>query len=501
MEYLSNIDLFSIGSFSMDLAQLVTIGFLAAVLVFVYWALEKKLFPWYYGMEAISERNRARMRRVTHFALLSFFAVGVIRILEIDFAIINEKIGDLKMSSEELKQFEMDNPDQANDANDIRFIVRISILLEVLVAFIIANLLDLVLGEIVTQRFYRQQQGGKFKGSIGPSALGQSMTRIKWLRPFLYTLVAILFANLTGLTFYEPFPVPMALRDSAVSTINVGRILNALLVFFLICLLFSFVVSFLLKGYYQRRKIDTGSQFAINRLLTYLAYIIGVLLVIQAAGFNLIGIWTGAAALLVGIGIGLQQTFNDLICGIIILFERSVKVGDVIELPGHEVGTVRKIGTRTSVLETRDDIIIFVPNSKLIGDNVTNWSQVERKARFHVQVGVAYGSDTELVKEILIKAAKDHNRVMDSPPPFVRFLNFGDSSLDFDLLFWSRDLMRIEDTKSDIRLAIDAAFRARGVEVPFPQRDLWLRSPVRVQGEKDEGERGEKEEGEKGGKD
>jgi len=154
----------------------------------------------------------------------------------------------------------MANPDKANDANDIRFIVRISILLEVLVAFIIANLLDLVLGEIVTQRFHRQQQGGKFQGSIGPSAIGQDMTRIKWLRPFLYTLVAILFANLTGLTFYEPFPVPLALRDSAVSTINVGRILNAFLVFFLICLLFSFVVSFLLKQdrYPHQRPGNTG---------------------------------------------------------------------------------------------------------------------------------------------------------------------------------------------------------------------------------------------------
>jgi small-conductance mechanosensitive channel len=127
------------------------------------------------------------------------------------------------------------------------------------------------------------------------------------------------------------------------------------------------------------------------------------------------------------------------------------------------------------VVETRDDIIIFVPNSKLIGENVTNWSQVERKARFHVAVGVAYGSDTQLVKEILIKAAKDHNRVQDSPPPFVRFLDFGDSSLNFEVLFWSRDMIRVEDTKSDIRFAIDAAFRARGVEIPFPQRDLWIR--------------------------
>ncbi|MEM9525621.1 MAG: mechanosensitive ion channel domain-containing protein, partial [Bacteroidota bacterium] len=218
-----------------------------------------------------------------------------------------------------------------------------------------------------------------------------------------------------------------------------------------------------------------GSQFAINRLLTYFVYLIGVLLVIQAMGFDLRVIWTGAAALLVGIGIGLQQTFNDLICGIIILFERSVKVGDVVELTGHQVGTVRKVGARTSVVETRDDIIIFVPNSKLIGENVTNWSHVRRTARFHVMVGVAYGSDTELVKKLLLQVAEDHPKIMKSPKPFVRFLDFGSSSLDFDLLFWSRDFIRIENIKSDLRFSIDAAFRANNIEVPFPQRDLWIR--------------------------
>ena len=262
------------------------------------------------------------------------------------------------------------------------------------------------------------------------------------------------------------------------ATITIGRLLYAIIIYYIVRLVLNVVTTLIMRSYYTRSKIDTGSQFAINRLLTYFAYLIGVLLVIQAAGFNLVVIWTGAAALLVGIGIGLQQTFNDLICGVIILFERSVKVGDVVELSGHQVGTVRIIGTRTSVLETRDDIIIFVPNSKLIGENVTNWSQVERKARFHVKVGVAYGSDTELVKNLLLEVAKDHPRVLDSPRPIVRLLDFGDSSLDFDLIFWTRDFVRVEDTRSDLRFAIDAAFRARKVEIPFPQRDVWMRSSI-----------------------
>ncbi|MTB50746.1 mechanosensitive ion channel [Lewinella sp. W8] len=235
-------------------------------------------------------------------------------------------------------------------------------------------------------------------------------------------------------------------------------------------------ITLILNGYYNRRKLDRGQQYAINRLLNYFVYVFGVLLVLQIAGFDLVVLWTGAAALLVGIGIGLQQTFNDLICGIIILFERSVKVGDVVELQGHQVGTVRKIGARTSTVETRDDIIVFVPNSKLIGENVTNWSQVEKKARFHVAVGVAYGSDTKLVREILLDVAKEHPHALDFPKPVVRFLDFGDSALLFDLIFFSRNFVGIEDVKSDIRFAIDDAFRARGVEIPFPQRDVWIRS-------------------------
>ncbi|OAV45794.1 hypothetical protein A3850_004725 [Lewinella sp. 4G2] len=257
--------------------------------------------------------------------------------------------------------------------------------------------------------------------------------------------------------------------------ITVLHVLRAIAIFYAFRLFLKVLTGYFLRSYYTRTKIDVGSQFAINRLLTYLIYLIGVLLIVQAMGFDLLVIWTGAAALLVGIGIGLQQTFNDLICGVIILFERSVKVGDVVELTGHQVGTVRKVGARTSVLETRDDIIIFVPNSKLIGENVTNWSQVSRIARFHVPVGVAYGSDTKLVQETLLKVAKDHRSVLSSPAPSVRFLQFGDSSLDFDLLFYSRDFLRIEDVKSDIRFKIDEAFRAGKIEVPFPQRDLWIK--------------------------
>lgn len=469
MERLSEIILLEYrGLITINLLQVIEIITMALVIGTVYWALSRKLYPWYFGQKTTSNKNQTRTVRVTRFVLLSFFIVVVLRIFNLDYQLIEIPLESLQ----ELKLREQNNQGAANDAPLKEFIVRISTIIKALLAFSVANVLDLVLGEVLTQRFHRKQTQAKKQGMSIPAGTGLP-DRIQWLKPVLYMLAIILIVNDTGLAQYVIFSLPSGQNNPIPFT--VGRLMSAILVFFLVSLLVSFFTTFLLRGYYQRSKIDTGSQFAINRLVTYFAYLIGILLVIQTAGFNLVVIWTGAAALLVGIGIGLQQTFNDLICGIIILFERSVKVGDVLELTGHEVGTVRKIGARTSILETRDDIIIFVPNSKLIGENVTNWSQIERKARFQVTVGVAYGSNTQLVKEILEQVANDHSSILQSPKPFVRFTDFGDSSLNFAVYFWSRDFTRIENVKSDLRFAIDATFRAKGVEIPFPQRDLWIR--------------------------
>ncbi|WP_273446136.1 mechanosensitive ion channel family protein [Neolewinella agarilytica] len=468
MERLRDINLFELEMMSVNLYQVVLIA-LALLGVFVLgWLLLEKLLPLYFHRETTSEQNHGRTRRVIRFVLVSFFLMSVLRILEIDFTFFDGIIQ---------RDYNCD------DCPPVYFTVRISTIVKALVAFIIANVLDLILEEFLTQRYHRSGQVSSTTG--GATAQPIAGDRFKSARPLMYTLALLFVAQDTGAAKFVFHKFNEGLSGEVALTL--GRILYAIAIFFVVKLVLNIFTTLIMRSYYSRSKIDSGSQFAINRLLTYFAYLIGVLLVIQAAGFNLVVIWTGAAALLVGIGIGLQQTFNDLICGVIILFERSVKVGDVVELSGHQVGTVRKIGTRTSVLETRDDIIIFVPNSKLIGENVTNWSQVERKARFHVKVGVAYGSDTELVKNLLLEVAKDHPRVLDSPRPIVRLLDFGDSSLDFDLIFWTRDFVRVEDTRSDLRFAIDAAFRARKVEIPFPQRDVWMRSPTREEELPEEG--------------
>ena len=457
MQLLRDIE-FTLAGFPINAYQLALIGLTVALLYLIGFLLNNRLFRWFYRLDTTSSQNSQRTRQVVRFVLGSILVIATLRILNIDFELYDGAVQNAT----------------TDDGPPVYFSVYISTLVKALAAFVSANVVDLVLEEFFVQLYYRKTN----EDGTPAARKGDIARSFSALRPLLYTVAALYVASDTGISNYSFYDF-LNPQQEVVSQITLANVLQAFATLFAIRLLVNVATGFIMQGYYNRRNVDVGSQFAINRLLTYFVYLIGVLLVIQAMGFDLVVIWTGAAALLVGIGIGLQQTFNDLICGVIILFERSVKVGDVVELSGeHQVGTVRKIGARTSVLETRDDIIIFVPNSKLIGENVTNWSQVKRIARFHVHVGVAYGSDTELVKSTLLDVASSHPRVLQSPASNVRFLDFGDSSLNFDLLFWSRDFLRIEDVKSDIRFAIDQAFRRQKIEIPFPQRDVHIRSSV-----------------------
>jgi small-conductance mechanosensitive channel len=255
---------------------------------------------------------------------------------------------------------------------------------------------------------------------------------------------------------------------------RISNIINAILAFFFIRIILWIILQ-LMIGYYKRQKMDSGSQYAINQLIKYVIYVALILTVIQALGFNLTVVWGGAAALLVGFGLGLQQTFNDLFSGIIIMVEGSVHVGDMVRVKG-EIGMVTKIGIRASEVRLRDDAELIVPNSHLVMDSIANWNHNDQKARFFIKVGVAYGSDTELVRKILLEIVVKHEKVIDSPKPFIRFADFGNSSLDFELHFWTFDVFGVLNTQSDLRFEINKAFREHKIEIPFPQRDLWVRN-------------------------
>jgi len=196
---------------------------------------------------------------------------------------------------------------------------------------------------------------------------------------------------------------------------------------------------------------------------------------LDTIGLKLNVLLAGSAALLVGIGLGLQNTFNDFISGLILLFEGSIRVGDILQVD-NEVVKIKRIGMRTSEAINRNDIVIILPNSLITTNKVINWSHQSKKTRFKIDVGVAYGSDVNLVMDILKKSAFEHPEITDKESIAVLFLDFGNSSLDFRLLFFSSNIFRIEKVKSEIRIIINRKFIENNITIPFRQIDLHLKS-------------------------
>ncbi len=223
------------------------------------------------------------------------------------------------------------------------------------------------------------------------------------------------------------------------------------------------------------KEYDPGQASAYHQIIKYFIIVTAIAAGLEALGIKITFLLAGSAALLVGIGLGLQQLFNDLVCGFIILSEHSIKVNDIIEIEG-EVSQVKRIGLRTSIVETRDGITIIMPNSKIVNEKVTNWSHNKQATRFKVTLGVAYGSNVDLVSETLLKCAARNKLVEKTPGPFVRFIDFGNSSLDFELYFWTVEKFRIEEVKSQLRFQVNRAFIENKIQIPFPQRDLHIRS-------------------------
>lgn len=233
----------------------------------------------------------------------------------------------------------------------------------------------------------------------------------------------------------------------------------------------------IIKKQIRSGRFDEGRGDAFFQILRYVIIVIALFLGLDAVGVKLTLLLAGSAALLVGIGLGLQQIFNDIVSGVLLLFEGTISIGDIVEV-NNIVGKVKRIAIRTSKIETRDRIIIIVPNSKLANDNVINWSHNRVLTRFNVTVGVAYGSDVKLVMQVLQQAAMEHPDVAKNPEPQARFIDFGESSLDFELLFYSSKMFEIEFVRSDIRVIIDRKFRENNVTIPFPQRDLHLKTAI-----------------------
>lgn len=262
------------------------------------------------------------------------------------------------------------------------------------------------------------------------------------------------------------------------TSLTVAHLLAAAVV-----LLVAWVVLRMLRLALMRRwgRDDHGRtrSLAVHQLTSYALWTAAILMALEVMGLHVTFLLAGSAALLVGVGLGIQQTFNDILSGIIILVEGTIKVGDVMEVDGL-VGRVTQINLRTTKVLSRDAILILVPNHKFINENVVNWSHSDMVTRFRITVGVAYGSDARQVQQLIHACAVAHQDVIsDKPenPVVVRLVGFGDSSLDLELLFYSTNIFRIESTKSEIRFAILDTFKQHGISIPFPQRDVHMIAP------------------------
>ena len=247
----------------------------------------------------------------------------------------------------------------------------------------------------------------------------------------------------------------------------------------LFLVLISFVIaSFLLKWIRVlfTRKMDSTDKnkfISVFKFIKYITYIIVVFVVLSLAGINVTPFIAASAALLVGLGLALQELFQDIIGGIFIILDKSLLVGDIIEING-KVGRVVEIKLRTTRALTRDDKIIIIPNHKFITESIYNYTQNHKTTRESVSVGVAYGSDVRKVEKLLLQSVAEQKGVLKTPKPFALFENFGDFSLDFSVYFFITDSFVDPKIKSEIRFRIDALFRENNVTIPFPQRDVHV---------------------------
>jgi potassium-dependent mechanosensitive channel len=257
--------------------------------------------------------------------------------------------------------------------------------------------------------------------------------------------------------------------------ISLTDILSAIFVFVLILGGTRLIQSGLQRGPLAHSRMDSGVQNSLTTLLGYAGLVFAAATALSVAGVDLSNLALIAGALSVGIGFGLQSVVNNFVSGLILLFERPIKVGDWIVTNSGE-GIVKKISVRSTEIETFDRSSIIIPNAELIASTVTNWTHKNNVGRVRIPIGVAYGSDPELVRDVLLKCAEEHPLILLSPPAFVSWEGFGASSLDFDLRCFLADISKGLQVRTELRFAIYKAFKENGIEFPFPQRDVHIRS-------------------------
>lgn len=245
--------------------------------------------------------------------------------------------------------------------------------------------------------------------------------------------------------------------------------LDTLISFIIFITVVVAVIVILKRLIYRSKKLNTAEKFSINKLSRYVIVLLAFIIGLRILGFDITVLLAGYAAVLLGLGFGLQHIFNDFISGIILLLDGSLKVDDIVEV-NERIYRVEEINFRTTTVLGRDENYVILPNSELTGNRVVNWTYNQKSSRFQVDIGVDYATDVLELMEILKTVAKGNQRVLEKPEPFVRFENYGESSLDFSVYFYTFEIFRVENIKSEIRIEIFKALKAKGINIPFPQR-------------------------------
>ncbi|MGE5944458.1 MAG: mechanosensitive ion channel family protein [Flavobacteriales bacterium] len=253
-------------------------------------------------------------------------------------------------------------------------------------------------------------------------------------------------------------------------SISVRDILVVITIIFITTLVLRLVLRIITR---KLPDDDKGKFNVVYGYFRWLIYLIILLITLNGLGVNVTAVFAASAALMIGIGLALQTLFQDIISGVFILLDQTVHVGDIIEIDG-KIGRVEEIKLRTTRAVTRDNKVLIIPNHLYLENSLYNWTQNGVTTRESVEVGVAYGSDVQLVKKLLIQAASMHPDVIPEPEVVVVFTNFGESSLDFKVIFTLTDSFTANIPKSDIRFEIDRLFREHNVSIPFPQRDIHI---------------------------
>ena len=261
-------------------------------------------------------------------------------------------------------------------------------------------------------------------------------------------------------------------------TVTIGGILILVFLFASVIIVERILQRLLIRRFLSKTRLQPSLQFGLSRIIGYTLIAIGFYVAFQAVGLDLSSLAIVAASVGVGVGFGLQNIINNFVSGIIILAERPISIGDRIDVAGV-AGRVTKIQLRSTTVVTNDNITMIVPNADFISNTVTNWSHGDPKVRIRVPVGVAYGSDLKLLQRLLLEAAEEHPKALRDPSPVVLFTEFGDSSLNFELGVWTQEMTATPiHFTSQMNFIIEQKLRENDIVIPFPQRDLHVRSSL-----------------------